>query len=219
MLENPFPFLSDGDAAAPTTLILAHGAGGPMDSPFLNEVAAQVASAAVRVLRFEFPFMRARRETGRGGAPDREPALRAAWLGAIEAVRVMKASRTERTGAGRLVIGGKSLGGRIASLIADEASVDGLICLGYPFHPPAQPAKLRTAHLAALKTRTLIVQGTRDPFGTPAEVETYFLSPVIAIRWLESGDHSWKPLARSGRTLPQNMKEGIQIIRGFLRSE
>ncbi len=115
----------------------------------------------------------------------------------------------------RLVIGGKSLGGRIASMVADEASVSGLVCLGYPFHPPGQPEKQRTEHLSRLKTPTLILQGTRDSFGTPEDVAGYALSPAIRLHWLEDGDHSFKPRKASGRTLEQNIEEAIAAVADF----
>jgi predicted alpha/beta-hydrolase family hydrolase len=154
----------DGPADGPA-VALAHGAGAAMDSPFLNTMAAGLAGGGLRVARFEFPYMRRRRETGERRPPDREPALRQAWLDVI-------ATLGGAPGGGhRLVIGGKSMGGRMASLVADEAGVRGLVCLGYPFHPPGQPEKLRTAHLRDLRTTTLIVQGTRDPLGTREEVE------------------------------------------------
>ncbi len=181
--DDPRRTGADGPA-----IVLAHGAGAPMDSPFMNVVAAGLAAGGLRVARFEFPYMRRRRETGERRPPDREPALRAAWLEAIAALG----------GGERLVIGGKSLGGRMASLVADEAGARGLVCLGYPFHPPGQPDRLRTAHLRDLRTPTLIVQGTRDPFGTREEVAGYDLSPAIRVVWLEDGDHSFKPRVSSG---------------------
>jgi predicted alpha/beta-hydrolase family hydrolase len=200
--------LTEGPVDADRTLVLAHGAGGPMDSPFLNAVAAGVASKGVRVVRFEFPYMRARRERGGRGAPDREPVLRESWHSVIG----------QLGGGERLVIGGKSLGGRIASLISDEANVEGLVCLGYPFHPPGNPDRLRTKHLAALRTPTLIVQGSRDPFGPREEVLGYDLSASIRIVWIEDGDHSWKPRARSGRTEKQNLEEALAAMGEFLEN-
>ena len=116
-----------------------------------------------------------------------------------------------------LIIGGRSMGGRIASIAADHARVAGLVCLGYPFHPPGRPEKLRTEHLAELRTPTLIVQGTRDPFGKPEEVETYELSPQVRVVWLEDGDHSFKPRKSSGRTEEQNFTEAVAAIEGFVR--
>lgn len=116
-----------------------------------------------------------------------------------------------------MVIGGKSLGGRIASMVADEAGARGLVCLGYPFHPPGQPDRLRTAHLRELRTSTLIVQGTRDPFGGPGEVGGYGLSPRIRLLWLEDGDHSFKPRASSGRTERQNLEAAVAAVAGFVK--
>jgi len=199
--------LFDGPEKARLTVVLAHGAGAPMNTPFLNTVARGLAADGHRVARFEFPYMRARRETGRkGGAPDREPILRNAWKDVV----------AELGGGERLVIGGKSMGGRIASMVADEVGARGLVCLGYPFHPPGRPEKLRTAHLETLSTPALVVQGTRDAFGTREDVAEYHLSPAIRVVWLEDGDHSWKPRASSGRTEAQNMAEALTAIRGFL---
>jgi predicted alpha/beta-hydrolase family hydrolase len=118
-------------------------------------------------------------------------------------------------GAGSLVIGGKSMGGRMASLVADELGVRGLVCLGYPFHPPGKPTQLRTAHLASLRTPALIVQGTRDPFGGPDEVATYSLSPAIRIAWIEDGDHGLAPRRASGRTRAQNLAEAVREVAEF----
>jgi predicted alpha/beta-hydrolase family hydrolase len=109
----------------------------------------------------------------------------------------------------RLVIGGKSMGGRVASLVADEAGVAGLLCLGYPFHPVGQPDKLRTAHLRTLATPALVVQGERDPFGTRDDVAAYDLAPTIEIAWLPDGDHSWAPRKASGRTVGENLAAGV----------
>jgi uncharacterized protein len=199
--------LFDGPDDAAITVVLAHGAGAPMNTPFLNTVARGLARDGARVARFEFPYMRARRESGRrGGAPDREPILRNSWKEVVDKLG----------GGKRLVIGGKSMGGRIASMVADEVGARGLVCLGYPFHPPGRPEKLRTAHLETLSTPALIVQGTRDAFGTREDVAGYKLSPAIRVVWLEDGDHSWKPRASSGRTEPQNMTEALTAIRGFL---
>jgi predicted alpha/beta-hydrolase family hydrolase len=204
-------FLFDGPARASRTLILAHGAGAPMDSAFMNAIAVGVGSAGFRVARFEFPYMRARRETGRKRPPDRERELRESWHDAIRAL-------SGKDGAGFLVIGGKSMGGRIASLVADEAGALGLVCLGYPFHPPGQPDKVRVAHLEHLKTPALFLQGERDAFGTREEVARYQLSKAIRILFLADGDHSFKPRASSGRTEAQNLAEAVALVTGFLGS-
>ena len=199
-------FLFDGPEDVALTLVLAHGAGAPMRSSFMAAVARGVAGERLRVARFEFPYMRARRGGGRRGAPDREPVLRESWLAAIAALG----------GGEHVAIGGKSLGGRIASMVADEAGARGLVCLGYPFHPPGKPEKLRTKHLETLKTRALIVQGERDPFGNREDVAGYRLAPSIRIAWIQDGDHSFKPRASSGRTEPQNLAQAVSLVREFL---
>ena len=204
-------FLVDGPARAPLTLVLAHGAGAPMDSPFMNAVAAGIAKEGFRVLRFEFPYMRARRDEGRKKPPDRGPVLEQTWRDAIREAAGKK-------GAKSVVIGGKSMGGRIASMVADETGVAGLVCLGYPFHPPGQPDKLRVAHLEGLKTPALILQGERDAFGTRDEVSRYSLSKKIRLLFLSDGDHSFKPRASSGRTEKQNLDEAVALVTGFLAS-
>ena len=202
----PVELLTDGPEAAPTTLVLAHGAGGPMDSPFMTRVATGIAAGGARVVRFEFPYMDARRRGARSGPPDPEPVLRRRWLDVI----------ARRGGGGRLVIGGKSLGGRIASLIADEAGARGLVCLGYPFHPPGQPERPRTAHLQALRTPALLVQGTRDRFGSHDEVRSYRLSSRVRLAWIEDGDHSFKPRASSGRSEEETLGEAVALVTAFL---
>ena len=198
--------LIDGPKNATATVVLAHGAGATMDSPFMNTMAEGLAKTRVRVVRFEFPYMRARRESGRRGAPDREAVLLEAWRGMVARLG----------GGGRLAIGGKSMGGRIASMVADEVGARGLVCLGYPFHPPGRPVGMRTKHLEELRTPALIVQGTRDQFGQRDEVAGYKLSPRIRIVWIEDGDHSFKPRARSGRTEAQNLAEAIAAVSAFI---
>lgn len=197
--------LLNGSSRAKSILILAHGAGAAMDTPFMDFFAEQLADLGHRVARFEFPYMAARRTTGKKAGPDREPKLRATWH---EAIRPFKGKQ--------IVIGGKSMGGRIASLIADEAEVSGLVCLGYPFHPVGKPDRLRTAHLEKIETPTLIVQGTRDPFGKPEEVAGYQLANSVQVKWLEDGDHSFKPRKSSGRTEEQNWKEGVDAVANFI---
>ena len=179
----------------------------------MSRVARGAAAVRFRVARFEFPYMAARRTGGRRGAPDRPPVLRQTWLDAIAAIRALGGGADAP-----LVNGGNSLGGRIASMVADESGVAGLVCLGYPFHPPGRPEKLRTEHLENLRTRALFVQGTRDPFGTEEEVAGYKLSPRIVFHWLPDGDHSWKPRASSGRTEAQNLEDGIAAVGDFLKA-
>ena len=198
--------LVDGPKTATRTFLFAHGAGAAMDSPFMQRVAEGVATSGVRVIRFEFPYMQRRRETGKGGAPDPPRELMQSFRDAIE----------EAGGGKKIVIGGKSMGGRIASMVADDAGVLGLVCLGYPFHPPGKLEKTRTSHLEHLRTPTLILQGTRDTFGSPEEVGTYKLSTAIRIEWIEDGDHSFKPRARSGRTEADNVRAAVLLVTEFI---
>lgn len=108
------------------------------------------------------------------------------------------------------------MGGRIASLVADEAGVAGLVCLGYPFHPTGKPDKLRTEHLLNLKTPTLILQGERDAFGNRAEVAGYRLPSTLKFRWLEDGNHGFKPRKLSGRSETENWDQAVSAIVDFV---
>lgn len=198
-------FLIDGSAGAAVTVALAHGAGAAMDSPFMAFFAAGLAAAGHRVVRFEFPYMAARRRDGRQRPPDRTDVLTDCWRAVIAELAPA-----------RLVIGGKSLGGRIASMVADEAGVAGLVCLGYPFHPLGKPESLRLEHLQTLRTPTLILQGTRDPFGDRNEVSGYPLSPAISVHWLDDGDHGFEPRALSGRSEQQNLAEALTALTSFI---
>lgn len=207
---RPTPdLLVAGDVDAAWTLALAHGAGAPMDSPFLDEFAAGMVAGGVRVVRFEFPYMAARRQ-GKRRPPDREPVLRATFAAVVGALAPRPPAR--------LAIGGKSMGGRIASMVADELGANALLCLGYPFHPPKQPTKLRTAHLATLRTRGLIVQGERDAFGTRAEVAGYALSAALSLCWVPDGDHSFVPRRASGRSEADNLALAVAATLEFLRA-
>src|SRR3954463_6476384 len=197
-------FLTDGSSKSKLTLILAHGAGGAMDTPWMTKMARAIAAHDIRVLRFEFPYMAARREGKKSGAPDREPVLLDAWRKIVA-----------ETG-NDVFIGGKSMGGRMASMVADELSVRGLICLGYPFHPPGAPQKLRTKHLETLQTRALIVQGERDPFGTREDVTKYKLSKSIRVEWLEDGDHSFKPRKAYGFTEQEHLQRAADTVAKFV---
>ena len=197
-------FLLDGPDGAPLTVALAHGAGGAMDSPFMNAIAEGLAAAGLRTARFEFPYMADRRKDDKLRPPDRIDVLRDSWLEAIAAL-----------GADDLVIGGKSLGGRVASLVAEQAQVRGLVCLGYPFHPPDKPEALRVGHLLDMRMPVLILQGTRDPFGRPAAVRNTALPPNVRIHWLADGDHSFKPRKSSGVTEAANLAEAVSAIVDF----
>jgi predicted alpha/beta-hydrolase family hydrolase len=178
--------MMDGAADARVTVVLAHGAGAPMDHPFMNAIAEGIAGKEIRVARFEFPYMAARRDGGKRRAPDREPMLMQAWREVV----------SELGAAERLVIGGKSMGGRIASQVAaaDSRGIAGVVMLGYPLHPPGRPDKPRTKHLPAIKVPMLFVQGSRDAFGTPDELRPVMkhLTAPATLYVVEGGDHSFK---------------------------
>jgi hypothetical protein len=182
-----------------------------MDSPFLNTMAALLNERGLATCRFEFAYMAARR---RGGA--RKPPPRAERL--MDEYRSAVASLPDGP---PVLIGGKSMGGRVASLVADElfaAGVSaGLMCLGYPFHPPSKPSQLRTAHLEGLDCPALIVQGERDPFGSRDEVETYKLSPAIRFHWASDGDHDLGPRGSSGFTRRGNLVAAADALGAFAR--
>lgn len=187
------------------TLLLAHGAGAPMDSEFMQMLAQALCRHGIRVLRFEFPYMAARRIDGRKRPPNPMPAL-------LTHFRELLVRQP-----GPVFIGGKSMGGRVASLLAEEPGVSGTLCFGYPFHPPGKPDKLRTAHLLELTRPVLIVQGNRDPFGKAVDVAGYRLSEQVQLHWLESGDHDFRPLKASGRTQSQLIEQAAQAAAGFCR--
>ena len=208
--QNLPEFLIDapgGPGPAPLTFAFAHGAGAPMDTPFMSFFAEALVERGWRVVRFEFPYMARRRREPKRPPPDRQPLLLETWRQVIASL-----------GAERLVIGGKSMGGRMASLIADEAGVRGLACLGYPFHPAGRPERLRTAHLAALQTPCLICQGSRDALGNAAEVAGYDLAESVRLHWAADGDHDLKPRKGSGRSTEQNWDEAAAAVDGFFRS-
>lgn len=201
-------FLETGPTDVPT-LLLAHGAGAPMDSDFMNAFVEALAAQGGRTLRFEFPYMATRRADGRKRPPDRAPKLEAAFHAAY-------ASAT--SDGAPCFVGGKSMGGRIASMVADDVGAAGVICLGYPFHPPGKPEKLRTAHLQTLRTPTLILQGERDPFGKRDESAGYGLAPTVRIRWMPDGDHDLKPRKASGHTHAGHIRDAADAAWAFMQA-
>ncbi len=213
-------FLTDGPTDAFARILLAHGAGAPMDSPFMTVMSALLNERGLAVSRFEFAYMAARRTGGKKRPPPKSELVAPEYIAAVEALRAtMPAGQ-------RLVISGKSMGGRVASLVADtlreEDRISGLVCLGYPFHPPARPENLRTSHLASLVTPALIVQGERDPFGTRAEVEALAdagqLAPTISYHWAIDGDHDLGPRGGRGVTRKQNLAACADAVAEFSRS-
>lgn len=204
-------------AASPSrqaTLVLAHGAGAGQTHPFMVGVATALAADGIDVVTFNFPYMDAGRR-----APDRAPVLEGTWRAVLDHVAAGLAPGA------RLVAGGKSMGGRIASqvLAADAehpgvARVSGLVLLGYPLHPPGKPDQLRTAHLAAIATPILLVQGTRDAFGTRAEVEPVFaaLPTRVDFLFVEGGDHGFAVPRSSGRTSRDVLRDVTDRVAGWI---
>ena len=204
---------SQAGGPGPAHLLLAHGAGQQMTSPFFETVTSLIVERGVGVTRFEFAYMAQRRHGGKRRPPPRADVLTTEYMCAVAQIREQLGSGT------RLLIGGKSMGGRMASMIADELyetrQISGLICLGYPFHPPGNPDKLRTDHLEDLACPTLIVQGERDPFGTRADVESYQLSKAIEVKWATDGDHDLGPRGGKGVSRKDNLKLAADAIAAF----
>ena len=186
--------------------IFAHGAGADSSSEFMQSIAKLISHTDIEVVLFDFPYMQKRQQTGKQTPPDRMPKL----------IEAYKQQILEHTKGRKVFIGGKSMGGRVASMIADQEQVDGLICMGYPFHPPGKPDNLRTEHLHNLKTTALILQGTRDPFGKPDEVAGYELSSKIQVCWLEDGNHSLETLKRSEVSTEKSWQKAASKAQDFI---
>ena len=211
-------YLVNGDSQY--RLLLAHGAGAPMDSDFMNGLAQAMADAGIQVIRFEFPYMQRRRETGRRSPPNREPILLEAWHEAIS--DVVEGHVPGVASGKRVFIGGKSLGGRMASLIAarpeaHDMGVAGCLCFGYPFHAPAKPDKWRTTHFAQLNCPLWIAQGERDPFGHFQQALDRLKGQAnLALVAVADGDHDFKPRKSSGLEQAHNLKSVAEQASAFI---
>ena len=195
--------------------LFAHGAGAGMDSEFIVRLSVLLNDKGLEVKSFEFPYMQKIRTEGKRRPPDRMPKLLIAYKQAIQSLAADK----------QIFIGGKSMGGRVASLLAAEKGaelavqkkfINGVICLGFPFHPPKKPDNYRGDHLTDINIDTLIVQGERDPFGTQTEVMGFDFSERVLLEFLADGDHSFKPRVRSGVTLEQNLARCAELIVEFI---
>ena len=213
MSDNEIHFLVNpgkkGGVETHLQWLFAHGAGAPMDSDFMDTVAMGVAEAGITVKRFEFPYMVQRRLTGKKRPPDRAPLLKACFLEAIQ----------QSGGMSHCVIGGKSMGGRMASVLAAEHSEDipGVVCLGYPFHPVGKIEKTRIDHFSDNTVPHRVVQGTRDALGDREQVATYGLPSAVTINWLEDGNHDFKPRKKSGLTHEEHIASAINHVVEFIR--
>ncbi|MEZ8515219.1 alpha/beta fold hydrolase [Vibrio cyclitrophicus] len=190
----------------PITFIFAHGAGAGMEHEFMQSVAKGLAFKGIRVIRFNFPYMIKRAEDGKRRPPDRAPKLLEAYQEIIEQVD-----------ADKLVIGGKSMGGRMASYLSEVDKVAAMACLGFPFHPPGKPEKYKGEHLAELEKPCLILQGERDTFGKREEFADFELSGSIRVEFIPDGDHSFKPRKSSGYTEQQNIALTVEKLSAFIK--
>ncbi len=207
--------LESGPETAEHRLLIAHGAGAGITSPFMESMAALLSARDIAVTRFEFGYMSQRRDGGKRRPPPKAEKLCSEYADMVARVTAHKPKRQ------KLIIGGKSLGGRVASMIADQhfhaGAISGLVCLGYPFHAPATPDKLRIAHLEALACPALIVQGVRDPFGGQSEVETLTLARALQFHWIGDGDHDFGPRGSSGFTRTGNLEDAANAVAAFIR--
>jgi len=187
-----------GQAGA--ALVLAHGAGHGMNTRLLIDIGDELSARGVAVLRFNFPYAEAVRR-----APDPQPRLEACYRAVADAV----AEEFERP-----FLGGKSMGGRIAShIVADGFPASGLVFLGYPLHPPGHPERIRDAHLMRIRAPMLFLQGTRDPFATPELLHaTVAALPAATLVEIRDGDHSFKVRGRSPADVTSELVEAIEAF-------
>jgi predicted alpha/beta-hydrolase family hydrolase len=195
---------------ADRAVLLAHGAGADMRSATMTTVTDALADAKIPSLRFNFPY----RSAGRR-APDRPPVLEAA----VREAAAELATRTKLP-LDRLVVGGRSMGGRICSMIAAEEGALGVMLLGYPLHPPGKPETLRVEHFPSLRVPVLIASGTRDAFGTPEELQRHAkkINGSVTFHWIETADHGFKPLKSSGITQADALAGVATAVVAFVRS-
>ena len=194
----------NGDKGAPS-LVLAHGAGAGMDSDFMNVVANGLAEQGVFVVRFEFPYMQIQRETGKRRPPDRQPKLLDHFNEVLDELQLDQP-----------IIGGKSMGGRMATLLAAQQQFMGVVVLGYPFHAIGKPEKVRTDHFCSLQAPVLICQGERDSMGSKEEVMQYRIPEKVQIEWLEDGDHDLKPRKSRGLDHQTHLQTAIAKVSAFV---
>lgn len=198
-------WIVEGPESGPL-FIFAHGAGAGMEHDFMAAVAKGLVEQGIRVVRFNFLYMIKRAEDGKKRPPDRAPKL-------LEAYEEVIAHFTSQP----IVIGGKSMGGRMSSLLAENELVAGIACLGFPFHPPGKPEKFKGDHLANIEKPTLILQGERDTFGKREEFDDFVLSSQVKVSFLPDGDHSFKPRKSSGHTEAGNIELAVEQLAAFIK--
>lgn len=190
------------------TFVFAHGAGAGQNSDFMQLVAEGLAKQNINVVRFNFAYMQLAEDLGKRRPPERADKLLAHFNTVLSEVE----------GSLPIFIGGKSMGGRMASMLLQQSTALGCICMGYPFHPPDKPEKLRTEHLLEIKKPVLILQGERDTFGTREDIGSYKLSPQVQVSYLKDGDHGFKPRKASGFTLDGHINLAITRTAEFIKS-
>ncbi|UDM62504.1 dienelactone hydrolase family protein [Pseudoalteromonas piscicida] len=189
--------------------IFAHGAGAGSDSDFMQQMAKLLASKGVQVGLFDFEYMQQAKQEGKKRPPERAPKLLAYFQQVLAAAELSLP----------LFIGGKSMGGRMASMLACETNVkvEGVLAFGYPFHPPGKPEKLRVDHFPELKCPLLILQGERDTFGNRTEVDAMCFPEQVMVKWLKDGDHSLKPRKVSGVSELESRANAAVIAANFIK--
>ncbi len=189
------------------TLVLAHGAGAGLDHPFMQAMAKGLAADGIKVVLFDFPYMQRARAENKKRPPDRMPALLEAMQAVIDGTE------------GPVFLGGKSMGARVALTLAAQMGerCKGALALGYPFHPPGKPERLRLEPFEGLAKPTLILQGERDTFGRRDEVAAYPLPANVRLHYLADGDHSFKPRKASGHSEADNLTEAVAQMVAFIK--
>jgi uncharacterized protein len=209
-LETSFGEVSallEGPDSPEALIVLAHGAGGGFDGPFMNHMAEGLVTQGIGVCRFNFPYAERGRRT-----PDRQPVLEQAYR---EVVASLRARAHER-----LILGGKSMGGRIAShIVAAGVEADGLVFLGYPLHPPGKPERLRADHLRSVSVPMLFVEGTRDPFCPLATLDRVRagLAAPTEVAVIDGGDHSFKLRGSAGRSTAEAWSQVVTEVSDWVR--
>ncbi|SFG11793.1 alpha/beta family hydrolase [Neptunomonas qingdaonensis] len=180
-------------------VILAHGAGAGMQSDFMQMTSRYLSERGLEVIRFEFPYMKQRRIDGKKRPPDRADKLISAFKDTIE----------QFAGDVPVYLAGKSMGGRIATMILQSSDAQACFVFGYPFHPVGKLLTTRTDHFSELSKPVYVFQGERDPMGCKDEVAQYSLPPAVQIRWLPDGNHDLKPLKVSGFTQQEHIYSAL----------
>ncbi len=200
-------------------LILGHGAGAGKEHEFMQAMATELVAKGISIVLFNFPYMQTIKATSKRRPPDKADKLMSHFTAVIETCSKDNKALHNLP----VFIGGKSMGGRMATMVYEAVSnVKGAIALGYPFHPPGKPEKTRTEHLQTASKPLLIIQGERDTFGTKSEVESYkkngVLSSMIECSYLEDGDHSFKPRKASGKTQEQHIAKAATLTASFIEA-